>query len=499
MIDRVRFADPISSSSSERRTEQSVSSGSNWLDSYARRLAWSDLAVVVWAVFATQAAWLEAGFFARVAFTKVTQLDIPYFAVSVALSFGWMLTLRFAGARSSRIVAEGPDEYRAVIRASFSLFAVIAIVGYCFQIEFARGYVFIALPAGTLALLVTRWLWRQWLYVQRVHDRWTFRTMLIGSRAEIATIRRDFQRARAIGYNIVAQCVTDGASESEVLPTTESIEDAIGLIQACKVDTVIVGGGAGADSKQVKELSWRLEPGRHRLIFAPSLTDISGPRVITRPVAGLPLMHVDVPKLGPGAQAGKRVFDVLASVVLIALLSPVLVVVALAVKFSSPGGTLFRQTRAGLDGQPFRMLKFRSMIADAENMHHEIAHTDGVGNTVMFKLREDPRVTTVGRFIRRFSLDELPQLFNVLVGDMSLVGPRPPLPSEVAEYDDHVHRRFLVKPGITGLWQVSGRSTLTWDETVRLDLYYVENWSFAGDLVLLLRTVRAVFARVGAY
>lgn len=182
------------------------------------------------------------------------------------------------------------------------------------------------------------------------------------------------------------------------------------------------------------------------------------------------------------------------------LLSPLLVAIAAIVKFSSPGPVLFRQRRVGINGRPFEMLKFRSMVIDAEARLAELqAAQRDAGNAVMFKMKDDPRVTPIGRFIRRFSLDELPQLFNVLGGSMSLVGPRPPLPRETDVYDSHVHRRFLVKPGITGLWQVSGRSNLSWEDTVRLDLYYVENWSMTGDLVILWRTAKAVLGSDGAY
>jgi len=189
---------------------------------------------------------------------------------------------------------------------------------------------------------------------------------------------------------------------------------------------------------------------------------------------------------------------VFASAVGLVLISPLLLVVALAVRFTSPGPVLFRQERIGLGGRPFTMLKFRSMVVDAEETKQQLDSDSGDGN-VLFKMKDDPRVTRVGKFIRRTSIDELPQLVNVLKGDMSLVGPRPHLPHEVAQYEHHVHRRFLVQPGITGLWQVSGRSDLSWEAAVRLDLYYVENWSILGDLVILARTAKAVTAAEGAY
>jgi exopolysaccharide biosynthesis polyprenyl glycosylphosphotransferase len=184
----------------------------------------------------------------------------------------------------------------------------------------------------------------------------------------------------------------------------------------------------------------------------------------------------------------------------LALLSlmPVLLLIALAVRLDSPGPVLYRQERIGVNGRGFTILKFRSMSVDADCLLAELLYRNE-GGGLLFKMRRDPRVTRVGRWLRRFSLDELPQLFNVLGGSMSLVGPRPPLPAEVERYDSSVSRRLLVKPGLTGLWQISGRSDLSWEEAVRLDLRYVENWSLALDALILVKTVRAVVSSSGAY
>jgi exopolysaccharide biosynthesis polyprenyl glycosylphosphotransferase len=232
--------------------------------------------------------------------------------------------------------------------------------------------------------------------------------------------------------------------------------------------------------------------------MAPALTDVAGPRIHMQPLAGLPLIHVTTPNLEGLKAVAKRGFDFCAALVLLTVLALPMCVVALLVRLDSSGPAMFRQTRIGRSGEVFSMLKFRSMVIDAEKQLPRLAELND-GNAVLFKMKDDPRITRVGKFIRRYSIDELPQLFNVFGGSMSLVGPRPPLDREVKQYEDHVHRRFMVKPGITGLWQVSGRSNLTWEETVRLDLYYVENWSMAGDFVILFRTARAVVASEGAY
>ena len=194
----------------------------------------------------------------------------------------------------------------------------------------------------------------------------------------------------------------------------------------------------------------------------------------------------------------KALVDRAGAFTLLVLLSPVLLAVAIAVRLDSPGPSLYRHRRIGLEGRQFGVWKFRSMVQGADQLHQDLVDEQG-GVTLLFKMRRDPRVTRVGAFIRRYSLDELPQLLNVLVGDMSLVGPRPQVDEEVAAYDDHTHRRLLVRPGITGLWQVSGRSDLSIEESQRLDLYYVENWSMLGDLAILAKTVRAVLRHDGAY
>jgi exopolysaccharide biosynthesis polyprenyl glycosylphosphotransferase len=237
---------------------------------------------------------------------------------------------------------------------------------------------------------------------------------------------------------------------------------------------------------RLRRLGWQLEGTGIDLVLAPALTDVAGPRIHTRPVAGLPLIHVEAPEFRGARKLIKGFVDRAVSFMALTLALPVLGIIALAIKLDSRGPVLFRQIRVGQGGQEFHVYKFRTMVVN---------ESDGL----MFKMRSDPRVTRVGRFLRKWSLDELPQLANVLFGDMSLVGPRPPLPSEVARYDGDVARRLLVKPGMTGLWQVSGRSDLSWEDGIRLDLYYVENWSLAADLTILWKTFGAVILSRGAY
>ena len=233
--------------------------------------------------------------------------------------------------------------------------------------------------------------------------------------------------------------------------------------------------------------------------MAPGLIDVAGTRIHIRPLAGLPLLHVEEPRLTGTRRLAKAVLDRALALAGLLLLSWFFVAIAVAVRLNSPGPALFRQRRVGRKGSGFTLYKFRSMYAGAEELLDSLSPRNEADGGVLFKLRQDPRITPVGGFLRRCSLDELPQLLNVLKGDMSLVGPRPPLPSEVAKYPDDIRRRLLVKPGLTGLWQISGRSDLSWEESVRLDLHYVENWTMTLDFAILWRTVRVVLRGKGAY
>jgi exopolysaccharide biosynthesis polyprenyl glycosylphosphotransferase len=277
-----------------------------------------------------------------------------------------------------------------------------------------------------------------------------------------------------------------------------SLGDPLDAIERCGADTVIFTGAHSYGPQELKELGWRIEALQMELILVPALTDVAGPRIHARPVAGMPLIHIDYPAFESGRRIAKRAFDMAASALCLVVAAPVFAVIAVAIFVTSPGPVLFAQERVGQCGKRFKMYKFRSMVVDAEAALPSLLDKSE-GNGVLFKMRDDPRVTKLGAFLRRYSLDELPQFVNVLRNDMSLVGPRPPLPCEVEKYDDRCARRLLVKPGITGLWQTGGRSNLSWEDSIRLDLYYVENWSLAGDLVILFRTFNAVLNPVGAY
>lgn len=426
------------------------------------------------------------------------------FAVCLATSALWLFFLSASASRSPRVVGTGATEYRRVVQSTFWVYGAVALIAYVFEIPGLGRFVACGFVIGVFLLLAFRWTARRWLVAQRRQGRMSRSVLLIGSIESIASVAGDVQRNPAAGFRVVGACTPSGQVAGTVPGTEIPLRGTIGnlpdALAATGADTVIVTSANEFSSAQVRELSWQLEPGRQHLVVAPSLTDIGGPRLHARSVNGLPLIHVETPRYDGGKLYAKRIFDIVASLALIVILAPVLAMIAVIVKTSSPGGVFFRQERIGHKGERFNMLKFRSMYEDAEARLADLVDVErDEGNAVLFKMRDDPRVTPIGKILRRYSLDELPQLFNVFFGEMSLVGPRPPLDREVAQYSDHVHRRFLVKPGITGLWQVNGRSNLDWDETVRLDLFYVENWTITGDLFILWKTARAVVLGDGAY
>jgi exopolysaccharide biosynthesis polyprenyl glycosylphosphotransferase len=261
---------------------------------------------------------------------------------------------------------------------------------------------------------------------------------------------------------------------------------------------VAVTAAPGITAPVLRQLSWELEQLHVEMVVAPALTDVAGPRIHIRPVDGLPLLHITQPEFTGPRRFVKELFDKALAVLVIIITSPIVIFAAVAIRFGSHGPILFRQVRIGRDERPFTCYKFRTMVVDAEARLSQVVDERG-GEAILFKAQDDPRITGVGRFLRRFSIDELPQLINVMRGDMSLVGPRPQVQAEVDLYAADYRRRLLVKPGLTGLWQVSGRSDLSFDDSVRLDLYYVENWSLTSDLMILWRTFRAVIKSSGAY
>jgi exopolysaccharide biosynthesis polyprenyl glycosylphosphotransferase len=323
------------------------------------------------------------------------------------------------------------------------------------------------------------------------------RTLVVGDASSITHVVDDLSGLPQHGYQIAGVCVPsfDGPLPALGVPVLGTVSDVVQVAVDGEFDVVIVTG-AELSGQALRRLSWALQRTSTELVVAPGIVEVFGPRVTLEPTAGLSLIHVNAAESRRSRIVAKRVFDTAFALGALLFLAPVLAVIAVAVKVTSPGPILFRQTRVGKEGREFSMLKFRSMVIDAEERLAALRAANQADGP-LFKMDRDPRITRIGHFLRKHSLDELPQLINVVKGEMALVGPRPPLPFEVAQYRESARRRLLVKPGLTGLWQISGRADLAWDEAVKLDLRYVENWSIAFDLMIMWRTVRVVVSGHG--
>ncbi|MEO3872494.1 sugar transferase [Nonomuraea sp. B12E4] len=433
-----------------------------------------------------------------VRFGGLTPYALPYLLVSLALPVVWCCAVALNRAYEPRMLGVGSEEFRRVMQAGVALIAGTAIGSYLTKTDVARGYVVLALPLVTLLTLVFRYALRRGLHRRRARGECMRRVVAVGHPASIAELVQLFRRERYHGMDVVAACAPGGAPGGQVgdVPVAGDLSDVAIVVGQFGADTVAVLACPEMDGQTLRRLAWRLERTHTELVVAPALMDVAGPRIMIRPAAGLPLLHVEHPELAGARQLAKNIFDRLVAAALLVLLAPLLAGLAVAVRVTSPGPALFRQTRVGKDGTLFTIVKFRTMRRGSEQQRLTLV-SDRSG--VLFKIRNDPRVTPLGTVMRRHSLDELPQLINVVRGHMSLVGPRPPLPEEVARYGDDVRRRLLVRPGLTGLWQVSGRSDLSWEESVRLDLRYVENWSLTMDLQILWKTWSAVARGQGAY
>jgi exopolysaccharide biosynthesis polyprenyl glycosylphosphotransferase len=415
----------------------------------------------------------------------------------------WVGSMLVARSYEERFLWVGAEEFRRVFFAAMMLLATLGTVSWAFRLDVARGFVIIAVPLAASLTLVQRYTQRRLLHRARDRGQHLQTTLLVGHRNAVAALDEQMDREAYHGYRVIGCClpadqfrpVPDAFNGIPVLGALDEVAD---VVARYEVDTVAVLPCPELDGPALRRLGWALEETRAELLLAPAVTEIVGTRVRIRPVCGLPLMHMERPELTGIRRLTKDAFDLFAALFGVLFLAPALLGIAVAVKVTSRGPVFFSQERVGRNGQTFSMLKFRTMVTGAHRMVEHLA-PDNDGNGVLFKKKDDPRVTAVGRFLRRYSMDELPQLFNVVRGEMSLVGPRPPLRTEVERYGLDMHRRFLVKPGLTGLWQVSGRSDLSWDDSVRIDVRYVENWSLTFDFMILWKTVGAVLRGSGAY
>jgi len=477
----------------------------SWERKYTRLMVCTDLAAG--ALAAALAYVLRFG--GLIDFGLMPMTVTPYLIVTAVFPLAWLATMSLNRAYEDRFLGGGSEEFRRVLNAAVRLTAIVAVGSYATKAELARAYLLIVFPGATILTLAGRAAARGLLHRMRRAGRCQHRVLVVGAGESAAALVRLALRDPSAGWSVVGVCLDRAPGRHShdriertgfdllgipIVGTSEALEDAIRL-----TDATTVAISPQMDGERLRRALWALEGSNVDVLVSSAVTDVTGPRIHLRPVAGLPLLHIEEPELTGTRRLMKGLLDRSAAFVALTMLSPLLLGLASAVRLTSRGPAVFRQTRVGMDGREFTMFKFRSMYVDAEARLAEVLALNDREDDYMYKAKDDPRITRVGKFLRKWSLDEVPQLLNVLNGTMSLVGPRPPLPREVAKYADDVHRRLMVKPGLTGLWQVSGRSDLPTDEAVRLDLRYVENWSLAMDLAILWRTVFAVLKREGAY
>jgi len=422
-------------------------------------------------------------------------------AVSLAFTPIWLGVLGLARAYEPRYLHVGSEEFRRVIDAGVWLSLAAALLSYSLQVPLARGYLLLLVLTATTGTIASRLACRKRLHHRRAAGAgWMRRTIVAGHDRSVHRAVRELRRTRWHGYEVVGVCLKGSPRTGAFdVPVTEGLDNLVEAVERADADAVVVLPCRHLDGEAVRRLGWELEGAGTQLLVAPGLVDVAPERTTVSLVGAMPLVHIAHAELRGVRRLAKDTFDAVVAAAALLVLAPLLLAVMVAIRLDSPGPALFRQERVGRDDRRFVMYKLRTMVVDAEDRRAALVPHNQADGGVLFKLHEDPRVTRVGRWLRRFSIDELPQLFNVLLGEMSLVGPRPPLPSEVRSYPSDVRRRLAVKPGLTGLWQVSGRSDLPWEEAVRLDLQYVENWSLMLDLSILWRTTRAVLSRAGAY
>ncbi len=429
------------------------------------------------------------------------QIQTPL--TGLAMIVAWLALILLRGGYEGRFLGVGNEEFKRVVTAGMTLFATIAIASYVAKAAPPIRLVLPILLMGTLLILTGRWLLRVWLGRQRVAGRFQQATLVVGDRLRSAALSESFAKDAVAGFQVVgtvappAAAGPGGPAHAHDELVEAWLDDVMDWIDAHNVHAVAVAESAAAGPNLVRRLAWRLEGPRIDLLVSPVLSDVAGPRTSVRPAAGLPLLHLDEPSLTGPKRALKRLGDLVVAVPLVLLLTPVFLLIAIGIKFESLGRVLYISDRVGRSGETFRCLKFRTMHVGADALRSEVLGDPDGDQTDRY--REDPRITRAGRLLRRWSLDELPQLGNVIAGSMSLVGPRPMLPEEIALLGDAENRRHLTKPGMTGLWQISGRKEVSWEDRMRLDLHYIETWSMALDAVILAKTAKAVLTGRGAY
>jgi exopolysaccharide biosynthesis polyprenyl glycosylphosphotransferase len=474
-----------------------------WERSYRNRAIATDAIAVISAVMVAQ--------FGRFGMPHLSGANVGAWIevtlYSIGLAEVWLATLGLQQSWDFSIVGAGSEEYRRVVTATAWVFGMIAAAGLIFQAQMARGYLVIALPAGLVLLVLGRHLLRRDLSKKRIRGDYFSHVVVLGKPHSIVTLCDSLDRAKTAGYSVIGACVPnyDGNIGAEVNTGRGRVpvfgdEDCVEIaLQLTNADALAVAAVEHLGHDRMRKLAWRLDALNVDMIVVPGITDIAGPRLKVLPIDNLPLFRLARPRRDALAMGGKRIFDLAVASAALVLLFPLMLVAAVAVKLCDGGPVFFRQERVGYQGRRFVIMKFRTMLVGSDSVKDAEQAAAGQTNEIFYKSAMDSRITRTGRFLRKNSIDELPQLFNVLAGSMSIVGPRPLVPGEGNSVEYFTERRALVKPGMTGLWQISGRSDISAEERIRLDHSYIDNWSFVQDAVIVLRTLRAVLNRQGAY
>ncbi|AZZ41378.1 sugar transferase [Acidipropionibacterium jensenii] len=457
-----------------------------WGKSYRKVLVASDFLAITVAVMISMVLMTPSG----EALVGASGVDLPYTAVAAALGVVWLLALGAGGSRNPWITGAGVEEYMRVIKVTLYVFGGIAIASYILKAQFARSLFISLLPIGALLLLFSRWIARSWINNSRSHGKNLTSCAVVGPSAQVERVVADLKRHTDAGFQPVGVCLLD-SEEPTIIQGVPSCSwsQLLGTAASTIFDAVIATDGL--PGTYLRKLAWNLEGSSTSLVVTPRVMDIVGPRAHYTDAPGVSLVHVDIPTFSGWKYAVKRAFDVVVSIIALVVLSPIFLLTAILIKREDGGPVIFRQERVGQNGEPFTIHKFRSMSVNAESKIQELIDESG-GHALFFKLDHDPRMTKIGATLRKYSIDELPQFWTVLKGDMSVVGPRPQMAREVAEYTPAYKRRLLTKPGITGLWQICGRSDLSPEEGMRLDLRYVENWSPITDIIIVTKTVTTI-------
>ena len=457
----------------------------DWKPNLRRNIARADLCALTLALV-----FILSARFPEIWRGELTNYEIRNILLALLVLGSWLFFLWFNGSRDTNILGFGADEYKKLINATLLSFTAVAFVSYIFKLEISRLFVLSIFPFGLLVLFIVRRILRRRLLRARSQGRYLSRVLLLHS-AVSDPVEQRLALAQHAGFNIVHKIVT---AEKVNFDVKEIVSNA--LSNNC--DSIMVGQSAVISATELRKLGWALEQTNIDLIVAPAVTEIAGPRLKVSNVEGLPLLHLEQPAFSGASRVTKRILDLTISIVGLIFISPFLLIVAILIKSSDRGSVLYTQKRIGQNNKEFNVYKFRTMYEGSHELRAQVmAETNK--DPRLAKDPQDPRITKPGLFLRRWSIDEIPQIINVLKGEMSLVGPRPPLAEEVNKYEKSETRRLLVKPGLTGLWQVSGRSELDWEDAVRLDLYYVENWSLTLDILIIIRTAAAVWRGEGAY